>query len=177
MKLTNLLCAVALALPGVAYADQLSELDTSVVAHQHAVNQTEITMGKLAQANSSSPGVKKYGAMLVSDHTSADTKLTTFAKTKGLAAIPTDTTMTDADKKDQADMTAKLKAEKGADFDRDFLEMMAGAHAKEIVKIDADIGVVSDKNLVAMLKNIKPVLQKHQDTASSLKGGKTSSNP
>ncbi|MFT3692636.1 MAG: DUF4142 domain-containing protein [Kofleriaceae bacterium] len=177
MKLTNLLCAVALAVPAVAYAEPLSELDTSVVAHQHVVNQTEIEMGKLAQANSSSAGVKKYGAMLVKDHTAADTKLTTFAKGKGLAAIPADSSQTDADKKDMADMKAKLKAEHGADFDRDFLDMMAGAHQKELVKIDADIGVVGDKTLVAMLKNIKPVLQTHADTAASLKSGATSSNP
>ncbi|HEY0250724.1 MAG TPA: DUF4142 domain-containing protein, partial [Kofleriaceae bacterium] len=114
MKLTNVLCAVALALPGVAYADQLSESDTQVVAHQHAVNQTEIDMGKLAQANGGSAGVKKYGGTLVKDHTSADQKLTVLAKGKGLAAIPSDTTQTEADKKDMADMTAKLKAEKGA---------------------------------------------------------------
>jgi putative membrane protein len=170
----NLVLALAIALPATALATPLSELDLSVVSHQHAVNETEIAMGTLATTHGGN-SVKKYGAMLVKDHSLADRELSLFAKTKGLAAIPNDATQSDADKQDAADMTAKLKAEKGDDFDRDFLKLMSSAHEREIVKIDADINVVADKNLVTLLKKIKPVLQTHADTAKSLQKTVTSS--
>src|SRR3569832_2782378 len=103
MKMTNILCAVALGLPLVAAADpkatppttstpanpsaKLTELDTQMIAHQHAVNRTEIAMGKLAQANGSA-AVKKYGATLVKDHTQGDKDITALAKKKGISTIP-----------------------------------------------------------------------------------------
>lgn len=174
MKMTNILCAVLLGLPAVAMAGTLSELDTQMIAHQHAVDQTEIAMGKLAQTNGG-VAVKKYGATLVKDHTQADKDMTALAKKKGIAKLPADTALSDADKKDQADMTAKLKAEKGAAFDRDFLDMMSMAHDREITKIDADIAVVTDADLKAALEKTKPVLQSHSDTAKSLQKTVTSS--
>jgi len=174
MKMTNILCAVLLGLPAVAMAGTLSELDTQMIAHQHAVDQTEIAMGKLAQANGGA-AVKKYGATLVKDHTQADKDITALAKKKGIPTIPADTALSDADKKDQADMTAKMKGEKGATFDRDFLDMMSMAHDREITKIDADIAVVTDADLKAALQKTKPVLQSHSDTAKSLQKTVTSS--
>jgi predicted outer membrane protein len=173
MKANLVLCLV-LAWPVTAMAAPLSELDTSVVAHQHAVNQTEIEMGSLATTHGGN-AVKKYGATLVKDHTQADREMALFARTKGMPAIPNDASLSDADKQDAADMAAKLKSEKGDDFDRDFLKLMSSAHERELVKIDADIGVVSDKNLVTLLKKIKPVLQTHADTAKSLQKTVTSS--
>ena len=190
MKMTNILCAVVLGLPLVAAADpkatppttstpanpsaKLTELDTQMIAHQHAVNQQEIAMGKLAQANGSA-AVKKYGATLVKDHTQGDKDITALAKKKGISTIPADTAMSESDKKDQADMTAKMKAEKGAKFDRDFVDMMSAAHDREITKIDADIAVVTDADLKAALQKVKPVLQSHSDTAKSLQKTVTSS--
>jgi putative membrane protein len=188
MKMTNVLCALMLGLPAAAVAgsspatapapanpsSKLSDLDSQMIAHQHAVNQTEIAMGKLAQANGSA-AVKKYGATLVKDHTQGDKDITALAKKKGIATIPADMAMSESDKKDQADMTAKMKGMKGADFDRMFLDMMSAAHDREITKIDADIAVVTDADLKAALQKTKPVLQSHSDTAKSLQKTVTSS--
>jgi len=170
----NLVLCLALALPATALAAPLSELDTSVVEHQHAVNQTEIDVGTLATTHGGN-AVKKFGATLVKDHTEADREMTLFAKSKGMPAIPPDPTSSDADKQDAADMSARLRSEKDDDFDRDFLKLMNSAHERELVKIDADISVVADKNLVTLLKKIKPVLQTHADTARSLQKTVTSS--
>ena len=188
MKMTNVLCALMLGLPAAALAgpspatapapanpsSKLSDLDAQMIAHQHAVNQTEIAMGKLAQANGSA-AVKKYGSTLVKDHTQGDKDITALAKKKGIATIPADMAMSESDKKDQADMTAKMKGMKGADFDRMFLDMMSAAHDREITKIDADIAVVTDADLKAALQKTKPVLQSHSDTAKSLQKTVTSS--
>jgi putative membrane protein len=149
---------------------KLSDGDAKIVAHLHHVNQMEIELGKLAQKTGTT-AVKNYGATLVTDHQSADKDLTTFAKSHKLATIPADKPQTDADKQDHKDMQSKmanLKNLKGADFDREFLNMMATGHDKELANIDTAIGGATDADLQTLLKGVKPVLQRHADQARDL---------
>lgn len=168
--MTRLLCALVLGAPLTAMAaPKISEVDVQVMAHQHAVNQTEIDMDKLAESNGTA-GVKKYGATLVKDHTAGDKDVIALAAKKGTAKLPADLAVSESDKKDMADMKAKMKALKGADFDKMFLDMMASAHDRELTKITADIAVTTDADLKAMLEKTKPVLQQHSDAAKALEG-------
>ncbi|HZJ63411.1 MAG TPA: DUF4142 domain-containing protein [Kofleriaceae bacterium] len=149
---------------------KLSEGDTKIVAHLHHVNQMEIDMGKLAEKNGT-PTVKSYAMTLVSDHQSNDKDLTAFAKKHRVAMIPADKPEAEADRQDAKDMTTKvahLKALKGAEFDKEFLNMMIAGHDKELAKIDTSIGSASDPDLQTMLKAVKPVLQRHSDQAHDL---------
>jgi putative membrane protein len=149
---------------------KLSEGDTKIVAHLHHVNQMEIDVGKAAQ-KSGTASVKSYASNLVTDHQMNDKDLTSFAKSHKLATIPADKPESDADKQDAKEMTSKvahLKTLKGADFDREFLNMMATDHDKELAKIDVSIGAATDPDLQSMLKSTKPVLQRHADQARDL---------
>jgi putative membrane protein len=144
---------------------KLSDNDLQMLGHIRAVDNVEIELGKLAQKNGTA-AVKTYGKLLVEDHTTADKDISAFAK-KHDVTIPADQ-MSEADKKDMADQVSKLKTLKGPEFDRQFLAMMATAHDAEVAKITADIGLVENKDLATMLKNIKPVLEKHADIAKKL---------
>src|SRR5262249_54683258 len=143
-------------------AEKLSEVDAQVVAHQHAVNLFEVEMAKLALKNGSK-AIQTYANTLIKDHQAADKNIAAFAKKQRLGKIPTDTSMTDADKKDRDQMTAKLKAMKGAAFDKDFVDMMLAGHIREITKLDADLALVENKDLATMLKDVRPVLQRHEE--------------
>jgi putative membrane protein len=182
MKISALIITAALALPALATADsttkttssdkaaKLSADDTKIVAHLHHVNQMETDLGKWGQ-KSGTATIKSYCDTLVADHTSSDKDLTAFAKKHGVSSIPADKAMTDADRQDDKDMTigvAHLKTLKGADFDKEFLNMMASGHDKELTKIDASIGAATAPDLQAMLKTVKPVLQRHADQARDL---------
>jgi putative membrane protein len=179
------LCA-ALSMPLVAAADKdtskydtkttdtkptkLTDGELAVLAHVHHVDQMEIDAGKLAQKKGTTQAVKSYGQMLVKDHGQNDRDIIAFAKKRG-QTIPSEKVQTDADKKDAKDaMEAmdRLKNMKGADFDREFLRMMADGHDKELAKIDTAVGQVNDTDLATMLKDMKPVLQKHADQARDL---------
>ena len=141
-----------------------------VLAHVHHVNQMEIDAGRLAEKSGGTQAVKSYGQMLIKDHTQSDRDITAFAK-KHHATIPADKAMTDEDKKEQADQKeamTRLKTMKGADFDREFLRMMADDHDKELAKLDTAVGQVTNTDLATMLKDLKPVLQKHADQARDL---------
>ena len=188
-SIASLALGVALALPAAASADnsaktpaaapvKLADGDVKVIAHLHHVNQMEIDLGKAAQ-NSTSSGVKSFGDTLVKDHGASDQELTTFIKAHKLTAIPADKAETDADKADQKDMmaqVAKVKAMKGPEFDKAFLQMMATGHDKELAKIDTALASVVDADLKVMLTATKPVLQKHADTARDLQKTAQASN-
>lgn len=169
---TLLLCAmfVGSAAADTAKTTKLSDSEMHVLAHVHHVNQMEIDAGHLAQKKGASQGVKSYGKMLVDDHTSNDKDIIAFAKKHG-QKIGNDVPMNEADKKDEKDnkdAMDRMKNMKGADFDKEFLAMMAMGHDKELAKIDTAIGQVSDNDLATMLKDMKPVLQKHADEAREL---------
>jgi len=190
MKLRTLAIIAALALPTLAVADdtttkssdkaaKLSASDTQVVAHLHHVNQVEIDLGKLAQKNGTA-AVKSYGEMLVTDHQNADKELTAIAKRHGVSTIPSYKPDTDAAKQDQKDtdaQIARLKNEKGAAFDKDFLSLMVADHEKVIASVDATLAANgTDPDLQTWLKSVRPVLQRHADQARELqKSAQTSS--
>jgi putative membrane protein len=177
----------ALVLPSLALADdtatktkpttpapstaKLAEEDIKLVAHIHHVNMMEIDMGKLAKAKGTA-AVKKYGEMLVKDHTDGDKDLVAFAKSKGVAKIPADVPPTEAERKAHEDMMAKMKALKtvknGATFDREFLAMMQVGHDTEVMKLDAALPGIKDSDLALKMKDLRPVLQRHADTARDL---------
>jgi putative membrane protein len=196
MKIRALAIITALALPTLALADndktppadktnekttdktpaktdkaaKLSDGDVKLMAHLHHVNQMEVDMGKLAQ-KSGTAAIKSYAETLVNDHQSNDKDLTAFAKAHRVAMIPADKPETDADRQDAKEMTtqtAHLKTLKGADFDKEFLNMMVAGHDKELAKIDVAIGAASDSDLQTLLKTTKPVLQRHSDQAHDL---------
>jgi putative membrane protein len=158
---------------------KLSAGDVKIIAHLHHVNQMEITLGQVAQ-KSGTAHVKDYAKTLVSDHQSADKDLTAFAKAHKVAAIPADKPMTDADRQDEKDMTtamAHIKSLKGAEFDKEYLNMMVSGHDKELTKIDVSISGATDPDLKSMLQSVKPVLQRHADQARDLqKSPQASSN-
>jgi len=199
MRLHVLVACVALALPASAIGDdktptdktptdktttdkdkdkaktttKLSDAEISILAHVHHVNQMEIDMGKLAQQKGTS-AVKRYGEQLVKDHMANDKDVIAFAKKRGVAKLPADVPATEADKAEHKQMMedmAKLKTLKGADFDRDFVNLMVAGHDKELTKLDTALAQASDTELQDMLRSMKPVLQRHADTARDLQKG------
>ena len=155
---------------GKTAGGKLADPDIKVIAHLHHVNQMEIALGREAQRQGTAH-VKDYAGTLITDHQSADQDLTAFAKAHQLTMIPADKPTTDAEKQDDKDMTtamAHLKAVKGADFDKAYLNMMATGHDKELTKIDVSISSAGDPDLKTMLQGVKPVLQRHADQARDL---------
>jgi putative membrane protein len=153
-----------------AKADKLADADVKIIAHLHHVNQMEIDLAKIAQKAGTTQS-KNYASTLLTDHQSADKDLTAFAKAHKLATIPADKPMTDADRQDEKDMTtamAHLKTLKGAEFDKEYLNMMVSGHDKELTKIDTAISAAGNPDLQTMLKSVKPVLQRHADQARDL---------
>ena len=153
----------------------LTQAEQNKIVHDHHVNEMEIEMGKVAKTNSKSADVKKYAAMLVTDHTKADKDLTALAKKKGMATIPAEALATEAEKADhkaQMDQMAKLKTLKGAEFDTMYLQMMVEGHDKEVALNTSVAATVTDADVKAWVEKRGESLKKHADEARALQSKK-----
>jgi putative membrane protein len=187
MNIRPILFAATLALPLTAAAEaptptkpaptekaaKLNADETKIIAHLHHVNVMEIDMGKDAKAKATA-AVKRYGEMMIKDHTTADKELAAMAKKKGVAKIPAVQPSTDTEKaemKMMMDEVAALKKLKGADYDKEYLRLMVSAHEKELAKSDVFIATAQDADLKIALEARKTVLQRHADAAKELQKG------
>ena len=100
------------------------------VAAVAGTNMYEIEAGKLAQSMATMEECKKLGAMLVTDHTKSSVDL----KAAAAAASPAVTVPTALPAEHQAHLDA-LKAAKGAEFDRLFLEQQKAGHQKALATL------------------------------------------
>ena len=67
------------------------EDDSQFLVDQAEINLAEIELGKLAQTKGTNPEVKKFGKMMVDDHTKAASEASALAKTKNFT-LPTSLT-------------------------------------------------------------------------------------
>jgi putative membrane protein len=147
-----------LAGPAVA-ADPLPTAE--VLGQLHAANQKEIEAGKLAQKNGTSRAVKEYGDMLVKDHGAADKLVVALAKQEKInlaAATPA-----------EAGTMAMVPA--GGAFDLKFAQIMVDDHTKDIAEAIEARDSTTDSKLKALLTELIPTLQKHQEAAQRIAGG------
>jgi putative membrane protein len=129
-------------------------------------NFAEVEMGKLAQQKGQNDDVKKFGQMLADDHSAANQKAMDAAK--AINVTPPD----GPNAKQKADYD-KLTKEAGPRFDRAFASHMVMDHEKDIAeyKKEAKQPDAAGEYAKAQIS----VLQKHLDTANSLRSNKTSS--
>jgi putative membrane protein len=129
-------------------------------------NYAEVEMGKLAQQNGQNEDVKKFGQMLNEDHSAANQKAIDAAKSMGITAPDGPSAKQKAD----YDKMSKMS---GAQFDRSFATHMVADHEKEIAGYKKESKRADAAGEYA--KEQIDVLQKHLQTAKSLKSSKTSS--
>jgi putative membrane protein len=156
--------AIAFLLASTAYAAESSS--KAFLKKAIEGNFAEVKMGELAQQNAQSDDVKKFGQMLSDDHSAANEKAMDAAKSMGVN--PPDGP--NAKQKADYDKMAKVT---GAKFDREFATHMVADHEKDIAEYKKQAKQSDAAGEYA--KGEIDVLQKHLDSAKSLKSKKTSS--
>ena len=101
------------------------EDDSEFLVDQAEINLAEIELGKLAQQKGTNAEVKKFGKMLVDDHTKSFNDLKSFSDKKQIS-LPLVAT------EDGKEAYNKLNEKSGLDFDKKFAEMMVDGHEKAI---------------------------------------------
>lgn len=122
----------------------------------------EVMMGELAQKNSTMQELKDYGKMLVTDHSKANEELKALAAQKNIN-LPG--AMSEDHQKKYNDIAQKT----GADFDKDFIDMMINDHKHDIDLFQKEADRGNDADLKAFAAKTLPTLQQHLDRIQQIK--------
>jgi putative membrane protein len=121
----------------------------------------EVELGQLAEQKSSSPAVKDFGAMMVTDHTAANQKLSAIATHKNID-LPTRPNM------GQMATKTKLAVLSGATFDKSYIKGMVEDHEEDIKEFEQEAASGQDPDAKAYAAATLPTLRKHLATIKEI---------
>jgi putative membrane protein len=136
----------------------VSKDDAQFVVNTANAGMTEIQLGQMAQQNGMASDVKKYGAMMVKDHTDAADRLKALAASKNIT-LPA--SVSPEMQKNIDDMQKKT----GKDFDKAYIGMMIDDHKKVIGEFETELKNGSDADIRAFADSTLPTLKKHLNKA------------
>lgn len=122
---------------------------------------TEVRLGRQAQQQSTNAEIQAYGRMLEKDHLQADIKLRATAMVNDMT-LPMELTS------EQQSTLDKLAGLRGADFDRQFLQVAIQAHQKAITAFKTQAQSGSNANLRSFASKTEPTLEDHLKMAQTL---------
>jgi len=134
-------------------AADLSGKDKSFLETVCQGGMTEVKLGELAKQKAENAQVKEFGAMMVKDHSKADTELAGLAKANGI------TLPQSLDQKHSAvvDQLSKLS---GSDFDKRYAAQMVKDHEKTIREFES-AAQSENAQVKAFASQTLPVLKHH----------------
>ncbi len=122
----------------------------------------EIETGKLAASKGTDPEIKKFGQMMVDDHTKASTTTKSLAQRKNIT-LPM--ALTEKGKEHYDDLNDEKS---GKDFDKKYADMMVDGHEDAISKMKDASEKASDPEIRAWAGNMVPTLEAHLGHAKAL---------
>jgi putative membrane protein len=151
--------------PAVPETPALS--DEQIAAVTDAANDAEIAQAKIAQKNAKNARVKKFAAMMIKDHTAAKQKQKTLLGKLQLTAV--DNSMSTQLKSDSDQKLEDLKALKGPDFDRAYMDAQVDAHQKVLDAFDNQLIPEADsEEFKTLLGEIRPKIAAHLTEAKEI---------
>jgi putative membrane protein len=174
MRTISILAATLLAAGALAAADTASTTaaptpkldDPTIVAIFDAANTAHIETGRLAAERGASKEVREFGAMLASDHVKVRQLGRDLAAKLKVTPTPPSP---DQGAKDHAAAMARLRALKGAEFDRAFLRHEVAFHKAVIDAVNATLlPAIRNEELKALVVQVAPAFQAHMIAAGNL---------
>jgi len=137
---------------------QAEPADQSFAEKAATGGMTEVELGKLAQKQSTTAEVKKFGKKMITDHSKGGTQLKALAKKKNMT-LPSEMT---AEQRALYDRLAKLS---GAEFDQAYMEAMQKDHDEDVAEFKKEADSGRDPDLKAWAAKMLPTLQEHDEMA------------
>lgn len=142
-------------------ASQPSSMDNDFARDAAFINQTEIELGRLALQNASNADVKNFGQRLIDDHNQARTNLENAVRNRNID-LPDDL---DADHMGKMN---QLRGVTGADFDRQFINMMITDHREAINKFEQRASSPPANQVQSFAIQTLPKLRQHLQMAQDI---------
>jgi len=124
-------------------------------------NLMEIEMGEIALKNATSADVKELAQTLVNDHKKAGEGLKSITDKKGIKLPMT----LDEKSKKECD---ELKMKTGADFDKEYSEMVVKGHKKTITMFKKEAETGMDSEIKQWATNTLPTCERHLEMAEDV---------
>jgi len=141
--------------------------DATIVAIFDAANGFDIETGTLGSTKGSSKEVRAVGASLVRDHESVRQQGRDLAKKLGVTPTPPAVNPFGAQ---HLKAMAELKAKRGAEFDRAFLDHEIAYHQAVIEAVTKTLlPAIQNAELKAFVEKVAPAFQAHLDMCKAAK--------
>jgi putative membrane protein len=141
--------------------------DEQVLEVTHTANQGEIEQAKLAQSKSKDARVKKLAAMMLKEHSAADTKALAIGRKANLTLQPSSTST--SLETDAQSATSALIAQTGIDFDKGYVDTQVKEHQAVLDMIDQKlIPNAKSADVKAFLADVRSAVAMHLQQATEL---------
>jgi putative membrane protein len=157
--------SMSFALSQAARAEDLNDPQIATVAL--TAHQIDIDRGKMAAKKTKNAEVKQFAEQMVRDHGQGKTEVLALAKK--LNVTPQESSVTKSLNDGAQQATKKLHGEKGAAFDRDYIDTEVGYHQAVIDAVNKVL-IPGAKNaeVKLALQNTVPTLEGHLQHAKNL---------
>jgi putative membrane protein len=139
----------------------LSHGDKKFIKKVARASTNEVALSQLADSRASIPEVKSLAKMMITDHTQANSELSSLAKAKGI----------DVNKQvaeGNLDNVSSLSSKSGVDFDKAYAKLMVSAHTGAVELFKDEVAAGKDTDVVAFAKKYVDTLSMHLEHAVSL---------
>jgi putative membrane protein len=156
---------IALFVPAIALAQKPS--DPQIAGIVVTANQIDVDAGKLAKSRSKNKEVKDFAQQMITDHTAVNKQAGALAKKLGVT--PEDSDTSKSLKQGAAENVKNLKALKGAQFDKAYVEHEVVYHQQVLDAIDKVlIPSAQNKELKDLITKVRPAIATHLEHAKHL---------
>ncbi len=119
----------------------------------------EVELGQLAEKRATSPDVKEFASAMVQDHTRAGNKLKELAKKENVDVD---------DNKDSRDDYDRLSKKSGADFDKDYIDLMVKDHKEAVDALQDQANNADHADVKTWAAETLPRVKHHLEIAQQL---------
>ena len=157
---------IVLFVPALALA-QGKPTDPQIAGIVVAANQIDVDAGKLAKSRSQNKEVKDFAQQMITDHTAVNKQAGALAKKLGVT--PEDSDTSKSLKQGAADNIKSLKALKGGQFDKTYVDHEVVYHQQVLDAIDKVlIPSAQNAELKGLITKVRPAIATHLEHAKHL---------
>jgi putative membrane protein len=151
---------------GMARAAGATLTDANIVALLDEANKADSAAGALAATKATSPSVKKYAKLMMSEHHMLRVQGQQLAKKAQITpSAPANDPLAPLA---QQETSTLQSTPKGSQFDRAYIDQEVTIHRAVNDLLDQAKGTAQNDQLKALIGKAQPVIQKHLDMAESI---------
>jgi putative membrane protein len=144
--------------------------NAEILSRVHRANLLAIELGRLAMSRGEAPRLRRYGDLVVRDHSRVDKLVSRHTRRRGLVLTePRPTSSIEEEQVHQRNLTLKrLQTLSGSELDPELLTAMLAAHEDAIQMLEEARTQVRDEQLRGLLTKVLPILKQHRRLAEHL---------